>query len=215
MVIFPNLPSHCGRFQSTIAYCFSILIDCFNNSPSTPIGIRHVVLAFARECMRQSALAGRSGLIPADVNRNLRRHAVTRTLVPGKSTGALWKTTLRQDHVLLRMVRQHRFVSARAFTVRMKNLFGMRAVLKTINNQLLSRGYRDYRPTRKPLLIANHRCLHLEWVPRWQNLTMAHWQHFIFSDESRFQLYLVKGRFWYVDYLVKQLSAICQAAFRW
>ena len=152
--------------------------------------------------MRQSAIAGRRDLIPADVNHNLRRHAVNRTLVPGKSTGALWKTTFRQDRALLRIVRQHHFIGALAFTVRMKNLYGMRAVLKTINNQLLSCGYRDYRPTRKPLLIANHRCLHLQWVPRWQNLTMAHWQHVIFSDESRFQLYLVDGRFGYVDYLV-------------
>ena len=216
---FAGLPLKCqhhslgGHFsESAIAlwqvlinncFFFSSLIDCFNNSPSTPIGIRHVVLAFSRECMQQSAIAGHRGLIPADVNRNLLRHAVTRTLVPGKSTGALRKTTLRQDRAFLRMVRQH---CSRAFTMWMKNLYGMRVVLKTINNQLLSRGYRDYRPTRKPLLIASHRCLPLGWVPRWQNLTMAHWQHVIFSDESRFQLYLVDGRFRYVDYLVSIYS---------
>ena len=28
----------------------------------------------------------------------------------------------------------------------------------------------------------------------WQNLTMAHWQHVIFGDESRLQLYWVDGR---------------------
>ena len=51
-----------------------------------------------------------------------------------------------------------------------------------------------YRPPRKPPLTANHHRLCLEWAQRWQNLTMAHWQHVIFGDESRFDLYLVNGR---------------------
>ena len=49
-------------------------------------------------------------------------------------------------------------------------------------------------PIRKPLLTANNRRLCLEWAQMWLNLTMAHWQHAIFGDESRFQLYLVDGR---------------------
>ena len=76
----------------------------------------------------------------------------------------------------------------------MRNLCGMRSGQKTINNWLLSRGYHAYKSTRKPLLVANHCRLCLEWAQRWQNLTMAHWQHVVFSDESRFQLYLIDGR---------------------
>ena len=33
---FPNLPSHCDKFESTIAYFFSVLADCSNNAPSNP-----------------------------------------------------------------------------------------------------------------------------------------------------------------------------------
>ena len=87
-----------------------------------------------------------------------------------------------------------RFLSARGLTARMRNLYGMRAGRTTVNNRLLSRGYRAYRPTTKPLLTANHRRLRLEWAQRWRNLTVAHWQHVIFGDESRFQLYPVDGR---------------------
>ena len=65
---------------------------------------------------------------------------------------------------------------------------------KTVNNRLLSSGYHAYRPTRKPLLTANHHRLCLAWTQRWQNLTMAHWQHVIFGDESRFQHNPVDGR---------------------
>ena len=160
----------------------------------TPMGIRHEVFALAREGIKQGAIAARVGLTRATVNRILKRHAATGSLVPGKSSGAPRKTTPRQDRALLRMVRQDRFLSARALTARMRNLYGMRAGRTTVNNRLLSRGYRAYRPTTKPLLTANHRRLRLEWAQRWRNLTVAHWQHVIFGDESRFQLYPVDGR---------------------
>ena len=152
------------------------------------------MFALAREGIKQGAIAARVGLTRATVNRILKRHAATGSLVPGKSSGAPRKTTPGQDRALLRMVRQDRFLSARALTARMRNLYGMRAGRTVVNNRLLSRGYRAYRPTTKPLLTANHRRLRLEWAQRWRNLTVAHWQHVIFGDESRYQLYPVDGR---------------------
>ena len=139
-------------------------------------------------------IAALVGLTHATVNRILKRLAATGSLVPGKSSGAPRKTTPRQDHALLRMVRQDRFLSARALTAQMKNLYGMRAGRTTVNNRLLSCGYRAYRPITKPLLTANHRRLRLEWAQKWRNLTVAHWQHVVFRDESRFQLYPVDDR---------------------
>ena len=160
----------------------------------TPMGIRHEVFALAREGIKQGAIAACVGLTRATVNRILKRHAATGSLVPGKSSGAPRKTTPRQDRPLLRMVWQDRFLSARALMAWTRSLYGMRAGRTTVNNRLLSRGYRAYRPTTKPLLTANNHRLRLEWAQRWRNLTVAHWQHVIFGDESRFQLYLVDGR---------------------
>ena len=158
------------------------------------MGIRHEVIALARDCINQGAFAAHVGLTHATVNHILKRQAATGSLVPGKSSGAPRKTTSRQDRALLRMARQDRFLSARALTAQMRNLYGMRAGGTTVNNRHLSRGYRAHRPTTKPLLTANHRRLHLEWAQRWRNLTVAHWQHVIFGHESRFQLYPVDGR---------------------
>ena len=122
-----DLPSHCCKFESIIV-CFSqvSMIVLIMTHP-TPVGIWHEVLALAHEGMRQSTIAGRLGLTHASINRILWRHAANGTLVPGKSTGAPQKTTHRRDCVLLRMVWQDRFISARALTVRMRNLYGMRA----------------------------------------------------------------------------------------
>ena len=102
----------------------------------TPMGIRHEVFALAREGIKQGAIAACVGLTHATVNRILKRHAATGSLVPGKSSGAPRKTTPRQDRALLRMVRQDRFSSARALTARMRNLYGMRAGRTTVNNRL-------------------------------------------------------------------------------
>ena len=108
----------------------------------TPMGIRHEVFALARKGIKQGAIAARVGLTRATINRILKRHAATGSLVPGKSSGAPQKTTPRQDCALLRMVRQDCFLSARALTARMRNLCGMRAGRTMVNNWLLSCGYR-------------------------------------------------------------------------
>ena len=64
----------------------------------TLIGLRHKVLALAREGMLgQGAIAHRVGSTRATVNRILQRHATTGSLEPGKSPGAPHQTTPRQS----------------------------------------------------------------------------------------------------------------------
>ena len=55
---------------------------------SNPMSIRHEVFALAREGIKKGAISARVGLTRATVNRILKRHAATRSLVPGKSSGA-------------------------------------------------------------------------------------------------------------------------------
>ena len=61
----------------------------------TLIGIKHEVLALAREGMRQSVLAGHVGLTHATVNCIFRRRAATGTLVPDRSTGRLGRNSVK------------------------------------------------------------------------------------------------------------------------
>ena len=147
-------------------------------------------------CNPQFHVSGKRpmGVTRATVNCILRRHSATGTLVLGKSMGAPQKTAPRRDSAVFSMVWEDRLISAQALMAQLRHLYRMRADQKTINNWLLSRGKRAYRPKMKPLLTDNQHRLCLERGQRWQNLTMAHWQHVIFGDESRFQLYLVDGR---------------------
>ena len=61
----------------------------------------------------------------------------------------------------------------------MRNLYGVRAGRKTINNRLVARGYRVRRLLRKTPLTAYHRWMRLAGAQRWRNLTVAQWQHTI------------------------------------
>ena len=133
---------------------------------SSPGGITHEVLALAHECIQHSAIAGRVGLSHATVNCIPQGYAATRTLVPGKCMVASRKTTPREDHALLRTVQQNCFISSRAFMAWLRNLYAMQAGKKT-----------HQQPALVPWLP-----LCLEWAQRWQNPTMAHWQHIIFGD---------------------------------
>ena len=114
MVISQNLPLHCGKFESTIAYLFPkfSLIVLIMPYP-IPISIRHEVLAIAHEGMRQSAITGRVVLTHSTVNCIFQRHAATGTLTPGKSTRVPRKITPHQHCALLRVVWQDCFINAR------------------------------------------------------------------------------------------------------
>ena len=162
---FPKINLHTVTTLYQYLHIFSKVFLIVRTMPRpTPMGIRHEVFTLARDGIKQGAIAAHVGLTRATVNRILNRHAATGSVVPSKSSGAPRKTTPRQGRALLRMVRQDRFLSAQALTARMRNLYGMRAGRTTVNNRLLSRGYRAYRPTTKPLLTANHR--RLRWSGR-------------------------------------------------
>ena len=143
---------------------FRILTDYSNNAQSNPFRDTAWSACTCPWEHAQSAIAGRLDLTHAIINPILGRHAATGTWVSGKSKGVPQKTTPYQDRVLLRMVRQDRFISARSLVAWMRNLYEMRAGEITMNNQLLPHGYRAYKPARKPLLTANHHRLHLEWI---------------------------------------------------
>ena len=149
-------------------------------SHSTPIDIRHHVLALAHEGMWQSVIDGRMGVTRATMNHILWRHAATVTLVSGKSTGGSL-----EDHTSSRPC----FVEdgPTGSLLKCLGIDGMdeEFVLnegwpENINNRFLSLGCHAYRPTRKPLLTANHCRLLLE------NLTMVHWHLWRWSPDSNF-----------------------------
>jgi hypothetical protein len=63
-----------------------------------------------------------------------------------------------------------------------------------VNLQLIPAGYFAKRPLKKLLLLQRHRYAPMDWVRNHLRWRPGHWQHVIFSDESRFLFYRIDGR---------------------
>lgn len=160
----------------------------------TGIGIRHQILAYADTGMSQSAIAERVGVRRETVNRILKHNRDTGDLRPGKSTGRPRISTERDDRVLGRLTRQDRLAPCTTLRTRWYQSTNVRATARTVNNRVIQMGYRARRCAVKPKLTARHRRDRLAWARQYRNLTVGHWEHVVFADESRFQLFPVDGR---------------------
>lgn len=113
---------------------------------------------------------------------------------PRKSTGRPRITTAREDRVLYIMARQGRRRSAASLRHEWHQRINGRPSRETVNRRLIERGYRARRPIRQPRLTQRHRHLRLQWASQYLALTVQHWRHVIFADESRFMLFRTDGR---------------------
>ncbi|GBM96662.1 hypothetical protein AVEN_29480-1 [Araneus ventricosus] len=65
----------------------------------------------------------------------------------------------------------------------------------TVQRTLLDMGLCSRRPTRVPLLTKRHRQLRLQWARKHRDWAMDEWKKVVWSDESRFIIHHVDGRF--------------------
>ena len=120
-------------------------------------------------------------------------HRRTQDVTPRKSSDRPRKTTARQDCLLFGMVRRGRRRSAASRRDEWRNDLERPVSRVTINRRLLERGYRARRPVKKPKLTARRKGLRLRFARQHRNLTVHHWRHFVFGNESRFLLHRVDG----------------------
>lgn len=160
----------------------------------TGIGVRNRILAFADTGMTQTDIAERVGVTRETVSRILKRNRETGSLDPGKSTGRPRVSTQRDDRVLGRLARQDRFKSCDRLRAEWTQGANIQASTRTVNRRLMAMGYRARRCAVKPKLTPRHKRGRLAWARQYRNLTVQHWHHVVFADESRFLLFPVDNR---------------------
>jgi len=161
-----------------------------------PIDIRRrsQIVAYRNVGLPYPEIARRLGISRRTVIRILQRRAATGSISPRRSIGRPRATTERDDRRIIALVRANRRISSRAIATQLRARQLIRISRQTVNRRLIQRGYRARRLIKKPKLTARHRANRLQWAQRYSNLTVAHWNHVIFGDESRFPLYPVDGR---------------------
>lgn len=128
------------------------------------------------------------------VGRVMNLYRRTGQVVPGKSTGRPRKTTEREDRRLFTLVRRNRQKSARWLRGEWVRTLNVPVSTRTTNRRVLRQGYNARRPAQKPMLTRRHRHERLAWAAQWRDLTVNHWNHVIFADESRYLLHRTDGR---------------------
>ena len=160
----------------------------------TGIGVRHRLLAYADTGVTQADIAERVGITHETVIRILMRNWETGSLVPGKSTGSPRVSSQRDDRVLGRIARQDRSKSCESLRAEWIQGTNIQASTRTVNRRLEDMDYRARRSAVKPMLTPKHKREHLALALEHRNLTVQHWQHVVFGDESRFLSFPVDGR---------------------
>ena len=100
-------------------------------------------------------------------------------------------TSTRDDRHLVRMARTDRTDSSIQLAAQWSIATGVSFCASSIRRRLLQRGLRTRTPLYRIPLTLNHRRLRLKWANQHRDWR-ADWQHVVFSDESRFNL-------WYHD----------------
>ncbi|GFY23553.1 transposable element Tc1 transposase [Trichonephila clavipes] len=102
-------------------------------------------------------------------------------------------TSARDDRRLVRMAQTDRIASSRQLAAQWSTATGVLLCASSIRKRLLQRGLRARIPLYRIPLTQNHRSLRLQWANVHRSWR-ADWQHVVFSDESRFNLWHHDGR---------------------
>lgn len=154
----------------------------------------HGVVALRQHGLKQSDIAHQYHITQGEVSKILTRNAVTGVPTPRPRPGRPIKTTRRQDRLLIRLCTGGRSKPTRALRTEWQNATGIPVSRTLVNSRLVRAGYRARRPLRKPLLKQVHRQRRLQWARDHRHLQPQHWNHVVFSDEARFEVYRHDGR---------------------
>ena len=156
--------------------------------------LRWQIIGYCQGGATQKQAARRFGVSQGEISKLIRKWNQTGGVVDRRRSGRPRKTNQRQDRHLLRLARQNRFMSAMQLRNTWRQQLGYPISRETTNKRLLQAGYRARRPIRRPLLTQRHRAARLRWATYRQHWNARTWNRVLWSDESKFNLFMADGR---------------------
>ena len=156
--------------------------------------MRRLVIRYSHEGRSLNDITALVRVNGSTVSRILKRYRQTGEFAPGTSTGRPRSTNIRDDRVLFRTMEQDRRASARSLANSWSVHLNRCISRRTTNRRMTRRGFRARRLIKQPFLTQRNRALRLDWARQHANLTVHHWRHVIFTDESRVMLDAHDGR---------------------
>ena len=197
-VPFPDLALCIRRlhfFEFLVPFAIKIGRDVPWTMPGpTATATRERVVALRQEGYKQTDIAEVLGISQSAVSKILKRQREAGNVRPRKSPGRPRLTTRRDDRQLLNFSRRNRKLPTSRLRRLWRRYHGINVSRSTVNRRLLQHGYRARRLTKCPRLSVRHRVARLLWAREHRRLHPGHWQHVVFTDESRFILDRKDGR---------------------
>lgn len=101
-------------------------------------------------------------------------------------------TSKREDRILIRESLKDRKKSSSALAAALSDEFSKPVSARTARRRLLEAGLKGCKARKKPWLSEKNRKNRLEWARRYQHFTEEDWSNVLWSDESNFEVSLVK-----------------------
>ncbi len=133
-----------------------------------------------KEGKPQTFIAKEAGCLKSAVSKH-----VNRKLSGRKKCGRKICTTNRENHSLMRIVKQNRFRNLGELHKEWTEA-GVKASRATTHRRVKEFGYSCRIPLVKPLLNHRQRQRRLTWAKEKKSWTVAQWSKVLFSDESKF-----------------------------
>jgi transposase len=161
-----------------------------------PLALRVEILALYRHGLSVRSIAKKFGKDPGSVSRFLRTFMARPGLVDRAGRGRRRTLTLRDEHVVKRVILSGECDTAAEISRQALNLGLPRVSEATVRRALRRQGLVARIMRKKPALTKRHKALRLAWAKERRNWTAADWERVIFSDESKVVLVNCAGRSW-------------------
>jgi len=143
---------------------------------------------------KQKVIAQALGIAQGTVSNALKGNRETGVPTHRARPGRTRKTTEKEDRYLLRLCRYGHAKSANTLRAEWLRFTNTPVSRMLVNLRLIRADYFARRPLKKPFLLQRHLQARMDWTRNHLYWRPGHWQHVIFSDESRFLLYRIDGR---------------------
>lgn len=112
-----------------------------------------------------------------------------------KRSGRPRKTSAAQDRFIKLASLRNRRLTAPQIASELQSTSGVNISSRTVARRLIESGLRDHMAVKKPLLRRANKVKRLRWARDHKNWTVERWKLVLWSDESKFDMFGSKRRF--------------------
>lgn len=158
-----------------------------------PTPEKEMIVRAVENGQRPRAVAELFGCDKRTVTRFVAKAKAGKTLHRASKSGRRPITTQKEDRMLARAHMQNPNLTSTDGVSMIKRLSNKDISRWTVNRRLIRAGLFARRPAKKPLMVARHRKLRLEFAKKYANWTSKDWARVIFIDETKVNLFYPDG----------------------